>query len=168
MSEGLHIDIRRYIPEASKELLSGLSKEDVDKYIRRSLQKSCRLIRDYARTHHRYENDTGRLTRAIRYKLLDRAKKGVTAKGERYKAEVYLDEKEAPYGVYQHEGTDSPIKPVHKSRLVFFSRRYGRKVVVMQVRGLVKDQFLYRARKNTRLEVLAIFEEELRGLINGN
>lgn len=167
MSEELRIDIRNYIPKSSRELLAGLSKEVIDKYIRKSLQRSCRMIRDYARTHHRYEDDTGRLTRAIRYRLIDRAKKGIMAKGERYKAEVYLDEKEAPYGIYQHEGTESPIRAKHGSRLVFFSRRYGKKIAVMQVRGLVKDQFLYRARQNTRSDVLAIFQEELRGLING-
>lgn len=179
MEEPIKVNVQSIITGGKRKALVGISRDAVDRYMKDMLTESSKLIRDYARKHHRYENDTGRLTRAIKYKLLDKAKQGIkTRKGERYEAEVYIDEigepdeegndESAPYGRYQHEGHKKrTIRPTEKGRLVFESRRYGRWFSLMEVRGLTKNQFLYEARRTKRAEVIAIFNEGLRRLIDG-
>lgn len=181
MEEPIKVNVRSAFKGGKRNVFKGLSRDAIDRYMTAVLKESSELIRDYARDpqHHRYRDDTGRLTRAIKYRLLDKAKEGRTArKGERYKAEVYVDTVGIPdeegstefafYGRYQHEGHKKRIiKPINGSRLVFYSRRYGRWYRLMAVRGIAKDQFLHRARRSKRTEVLAIFDRELRRLING-
>lgn len=177
MDSPMRVNVQSYVPGGKRSLGSkfGLTKEQIDKFIQQSLRDSCRLVRDYAKRHHRYEDNPARqqregfigLTRAIHFHILDKAKKSTTRAGERYTGEVYVDEKEAPYAKYQITETKSLIKPIRASRLKFFSDRYGRWYSLMQVKGRPKDDFIRNAYKNNRAEIKAIFAEGLRRLING-
>ena len=72
------------------------------------------------------------MTRAIHFRVIDRIKRG----------EIYIDEKEAPYGKYQVEGTNSPIRPKRAKYLSFFSDRYGKWFNKLKVKGIPKDEFV--------------------------
>lgn len=161
------VTIRTEVPHGKRNLgrIFNLSKEDIDRYINKSLTSSCRVIRDYARKHHRYEDNPARqkreghigLTRAIHFRVIDKIKRG----------EVYIDEDEAPYGKYQVEGTKSPIRPVRAKRLSFFSDRYGKWYNLMEVKGIPKDDFIHNAYKENRGKVRSIFRDYLRRLLRG-
>lgn len=163
----VNVNIRTEVPHGKREIakLFTLSKEDVNRYINKSLRDSCRLVRDYARKHHRYENRPARqereghigLTRAIHFRVIDKIKHG----------EVYIDEKEAPYGKYQDGGTKSPIVPKRSKYLRFFSDRYGKWFTKMKVNGIPKDDFIHRAYKNTQADIRTIFRDYLRRLLRG-
>ena len=164
--EGLNIKIQTEVPYGRKNIgrLFSLSKEQIEKYINKSLRASCRVIRDYARKHHRYEDNPARqkregnigLTRAIHFRVIDRIKRG----------EVYINEKEAPYGKYQVGGTHSPITPRRAKYLSFFSDRYGKFYRLASVKGIKKDDFIHDAYKENRSTVKRIFRDYLRGLID--
>ena len=152
----------------SKTNILTLTQDDVNRYVRACLQKSCKIVRDYARTHHAYEDQPDRqkrdnqygLTRAILYRTIPRksAKYG-------YVGEVYVDEKKAPYAKYQIEGT-SGHGPVRAKGLTFFSDRFGKWYKDLAwVSGIKPDDFLGRALKNNRVEINYIFEQGLRELM---
>jgi len=161
------VSIRTEVPYGKRNIgkLFNISKEEITRYINKSLNESCRLIRDYARTHHRYEDNPARqsregyvgLTRAIHFRVIDKIKRG----------EVYINEKEAPYGKYQLEGTRSPITPKRAKYLSFFSDRYGKWFRKMKVKGITKDDFLHEAYSANRFKVREIFRDYLGRLLRG-
>ena len=161
------VKIRTEVPYGKRNIgkLFNLSQEDVNRYINKSLKDSCRLIRDYARKHHRYEDNPARqareghvgLTRAIHFRIIDKVKRG----------EVYVDEKEAPYAKYQIDGTRSPILPRKAKKLSFFSDRYGKWFRLMKVKGIPKDDFIHNAYKVNRSKVKEIFRDYLGRLLDG-
>lgn len=182
MNNPVRVNVKSYVPGGKRDLVSkyNLTKEKIDKYIKDCLHDSCVIIRRYARTHHKYkdnparqkaENFTG-LTRAIKFHVLDKAKRATVRAGERYTAEVYIDENEAPYAKYQVEGTKAH-GPVVAPRLRFFDYRVksfnGMYPLVSRtwVRGIEKDEFLQKARRVNRAKIKEIFAEGLRRLING-
>lgn len=182
MNTPIKVNVSSYVPGGKRGLVGNynLTKESIDKYIQQCLHDSCVLIRRYARTHHNYKDRPPRqraegfrgLTRAIKFQVLDKAKRATVRAGERYTAEVYIDEKEAPYAKYQVEGTKAH-GPVVAPRLRFFDYRVksfnGTYPLVSRkwVRGIEKDEFLQKARKVNRAKIKEIFAEGLRRLING-
>lgn len=144
-----------------------LKQADVDRYVKACLHDACELVRDYARTHHEYEDNPARqareghigLTRAIQFRVLPRksAEYG-------YIGRVYINENIAPYGKYQLYGTKAH-GPKHTSKLRFFSDRYGKWVSAFRVAGIIKDDFLGKALENNRLEIEYIFKTKLEELI---
>ena len=178
----LSINVDTYVPGGKRNLRKNfnLTKEDIDKYIRKCLKESCILIRKYARTHNNYEDNTERqraegykgLTRAIKYQVLDMAKRRSVRTGERYKAKVYIDEKVAPYAQYQVYGTKSH-GAVFAKRLRFFDYRAGKfegkfpAIYREWVRGIKADDFLRNAYAINRIKVRQIFEQGLEDLTNG-
>lgn len=195
MDVPIRIDVPSYVTGGKRNLKKnfGLSKEQIDKYIKRSLNRSCRIIQAYARKNHRYKDNPARqsrdgvlgLTRAIRFHLLDKAKR----------AELYIDSDRAPtdgkytdtYGTYQIGGTKGS-KPIHAKRLKFFidrDRAYQNKnrkgkekdwdtfmghegvwVTTDKVKGIPKDDILGKAVRTNRYRIRDIFNEELRRIIN--
>lgn len=134
-----------------------LTQGDVDRYVKSCLHDSCKLIKEYAQNHHYYKDYTGNLTRAIKFRVLDRKSSEYGHVGR-----IYIDEDKAPYGKYQLEGTKGPIKPKRVSAFTFFSKRFGRWYKgLAEVSGIKPDDFLGRAIKNNRLEVDRIFKEGL-------
>lgn len=189
MDVPLKINVPTYVKGGKNNLGRnfGLTKEQVNEFIRRSLNRSCRVIQAYARKNHRYKDNPARqqrdgvdgLTRAIRFHLLDKAKK----------AELYIDESRAPvkgrgtntYATYQIGGTES----IYGKRMKFFIdkdrayKRVGQEewdtfmghegvwVYTNKRRGIPKDDILGRAVRINKNRVKAIFDEELRRIING-
>ena len=194
MEVPLKIDVLSYVRGGKRNLVRnfGLSKEQIDKFIKRSFDRSCRVIQAYARLNHRYKDNKARqkrddvlgLTRAIRFHLLDKARR----------AELYIDEDRAPtdgkttntYATYQIGGTGGGV-PRNSKYLKFFKdkdrpgvyMRKGQKewdefdghkgvwVYAKYVRGIPKDDILGRAVKVNRYRIREIFDEELRRILNG-
>ena len=52
-----------------------ITQEELDRYANACLKDSCTLVRDYAKDHHKYKDRRGDLTRAIRYRVIDRVKR---------------------------------------------------------------------------------------------
>jgi hypothetical protein len=150
-----------------------IKQDNVDKYIVTCLRESCKLIKNYAKTHHRFSSRTGKLERAIKYMVIARLKQG----------KVYVDESmtrvDPKYGNYSYakfemSGTgihpggngEYSIYPRYKKALKFFDGR-----IVNHVNhhpGSRADKFLDRAVRNTKLEVKYIFNEGLHQLISGS
>ena len=141
-----------------------LTQDDVGRYVKACLHDSCKLIVKYAKEHHYYKDYTGNLTRAIKFRVLDRKSSEYG-----YIGRIYIDEDKAPYGKYQVEGTggiDGKIKPKTVPAFNFFSKRFGRFYKnLAEVSGIKPDDFLGRAIKNNRLEVDYIFQQGLRELM---
>ena len=62
----IRLSVKPYIDRAKLSDIT-LTNEEIGRYLIAALRSSCKLIRDYARTHHRYKDITGKLTNGIRY-----------------------------------------------------------------------------------------------------
>lgn len=156
----IKIDIDSSDPLGKTNILT-LTQDDVGRYVKACLHDSCKLIVKYAKEHHYYKDYTGNLTRAIKFRVLDRKSSKYGHVGR-----IYIDDKIAPYGKYQVEGTEGPIRPKRASAFTFFSKRFGRWYKnLKEVSGIKPDDFLGRAIKNNRLEVDYIFQQGLRELM---
>lgn len=150
-----------------------IKQEQVDRYIKTCLHRSCEVIRDYAKSHHGFKNHTGRLERAIRYKVISDVKNPYGV--------VYIDPKIAvnkkddeAYGKFVTHGTGlfNPenrhwIYPRKKKCLSWLDRSTMKYTHYSKVKGSPADKFLENARTNTELEVKYIWEEALKELIDG-
>jgi len=144
-----------------------ISQKSVDKYIHTCLRDSCELVADYAKKHHNFERNTGRLEDAIKFMVIDRLKTGI----------VEIDPEIASYGKFVHEPTgrfgpkheDYPIFPVRAKALFYFSRKMGRMTFAAMTMhpGSKGDPFLYEALDKNRKNIDEIFATGLRRLING-
>ena len=153
----------------SKTNILTLTQAQVDRYVKSCLHDACELVRDYARTHHRYEDNPARqareghigLTRAIQFRVLSRksAEYG-------YVGKVFINEKEAPYGKYQLYGTKRH-GPKYAPALRFFSDRYGKWVRKLEVKGIKKDDFLGKALEANRLKIELIFLKKFYDMMRG-
>lgn len=152
----------RITPSSKLSKTLTLSQANVGEFVKACLHDACELVRNYARTHHRYEDNPARqareghvgLTRAIQFEVLNRKRAEYG-----YVGRVFINEKKAPYGKYQLEGTKAH-GPVRAPKLKFFSDRYGKWISAFRVAGIVKDDFLGNALKNNRLEIEHIFERK--------
>lgn len=161
-----------------------IKQENVDRYVKTCLHKSCELIRDYAKQHHSYKDRTHDLTKAIRYKVISDVKNpygivyidpNIASKDSKYSQPNY---DAIHYGQFVSMGTGLwgkshktySIYPRYKKALSFIDRKTKKRVTVRYVKahpGSKGSRFLENARKNTRLEVKYIWEQELKELING-
>ena len=64
----IKLSVKPYIDRAKLSDIT-LTSEEIGRYLKYALRSSCKLIRDYARTHHRYKDVTGKLTSGIRYNV---------------------------------------------------------------------------------------------------
>lgn len=143
-----------------------VTQESVDRYISACLRNSCIMLRDYAKKNHKFKNRTGRLERAIKYKVINSIQTGV----------VYVDADLVPYSIYVGEDTGVafngqryPISPVRAKALSFFWERVGQWVYFKRVKhpGSKADRFLQDALNANEANINKIFADGLRELING-
>ena len=64
----IKLSVKPYIDRAKLSDIT-LTSEEIGRYLKAALRSSCKLIRDYARTHHNYKDVTGKLTSGIRYNV---------------------------------------------------------------------------------------------------
>ena len=74
-----------------------LRNKSFENEIRSRLNDACKAVAQHAKSNHWYNDITGNLSRAIKWK--------VDRQGNRYVGTVYLDERKAFYGKFQIEGT---------------------------------------------------------------
>jgi len=144
-----------------------LMKSQLDTYIKKCLVASCKLIKSEAKKNHFFKSRTGTLERAIKYKVISQLQTGI----------IRIDKKEAPYGIYVHEGTGIygpkgarySIEPRNAKWLAFFWERQGSFVFSKKVMhpGSDDDQFLYNALEDNIKNIDDIFKEGLHELIRG-
>ena len=153
-----------------QKLKISLTQDEVDKVLKPCLQKSCKLVKDYAKAHHGYNGRTGKLTRAISYMITNNVKKKYELD-----AKVYINDKIAKvdnkyggygYGKYVVNGTGIrggsgayAIYPRYKKALKLFDGR-----IVHHVNkhpGSKRYAFLDNAIRRTRKDIRKIFEDGL-------
>ena len=54
----IKLSVKPYIDRAKLSDIT-LTSEEIGRYLKYALRSSCKLIRDYARTHHNYKDVTG-------------------------------------------------------------------------------------------------------------
>lgn len=64
----IKLSVKPYIDRAKLSDIT-LTSEEIGRYLKYALRSSCKLIRDYAKTHHNYKDVTGKLTSGIRYNV---------------------------------------------------------------------------------------------------
>lgn len=144
-----------------------ISQKSVDNYIVNCLHDSCVLMRKYAKNHHHFKNHTGRLERAIKFKVIRDLKVGG----------LYIDSKVASYGKFVVNGTgkwgngeyDIPKYYVKGKKLAFFWERLGKFVILSHVKhpGSKGDRVLKNAMDRNREAINYIFRQGLHKLIRG-
>lgn len=153
-----------------RKLKLSLTQDEVDKVLKPCLQKSCRLVKEYAKSHHGYNDKTGKLTRAISYMVTSNVKKKYELD-----AKIYINDKIAKvddkyggygYGKYVVNGTGIhggngayAIYPRYKKALKLFDGR-----IVHHVNhhpGSKRYAFLDNAIRRTRNDIRKIFEDGL-------
>ena len=158
----------------SKGLEDGIIKNvDINAFIRDSLLESCEKITEYARHHHTsYKKRSGRLERAIQYRLVNGAKGGTIYINERMAVhrEHGKDYYYAPYvqnGTRPHEivGKYTPHK-----KLKFYWERLGQYIVTHRVHhpGTSPKKIkkpIINAKKY--VSISKIFSKNLERLLNG-
>ena len=164
----------RYRNKLTKKLEEGIIKSvNIEAFIRKSLKESCERIRNYARSHHRFKSRTGRLERAIKYRIARNAMSGTiyvdesTAvnieHGHKYYYADYVDKGTSPHIIY---GRYSPKKVLH-----FYWERAGKDVYTHMVHHPgnkpynVEDSIrnAYKSRP-----IGEIFRKNLERLLNGD
>ena len=152
-----------------RKLKISLTQDEVDKVLRPCLQKSCELVKKYAKEHHGYKDRTGNLTRAISYMTIKDVKNKYNLIGK-----IYINDKIAKvdnkyggygYGKFVTNGTGIhggngyySIYPRFKKALKFNGR------IVHHVNnhpGSKRYAFLDNAIRRTRSDIRKIFEEGL-------
>jgi hypothetical protein len=121
--------------------------------IRRALLESCRLVQQKAREKHRFRTKTGMLERSIDYQVDEGKCEGV----------IQINPTIAPYGKYVHTGTrphDIVPKDKHSLRWAGPGNKF---IFAKRVHhpGTQKDEFLYEAAEQSRVEINAIFARHI-------
>ncbi len=129
-----------------------------------ALQESGRIVRDRARTHHRYKKRSGALERATRYRFRSTRDGGYV--------NVFIDEGIAPYGRWVHNGVPPHLIKARRARnLKFYWERMGKKFlgpvvfhpgIGHRVGGYkstdkMPDDFVERAYRMSRKEINQVF-----------
>ena len=158
----------------SKGLEEGIIKNvDINAFIRDSLIEACEKITEYARHHHpSFKTRSGRLERAIQYRLVNGAKGGAIYINERMAVhrEHGKDYYYAPYvqnGTRPHEivGKYTPHK-----KLKFYWERMGQYIVTHRVHHpgtspIDIEKPIINAKKS--VSISKIFSKNLERLLNG-
>lgn len=151
-----------------------LSDEEIGRYIKAALRSSCELVRDYAKTHHRYRDISENLTNSIKYSV----SLGTRSKNmEKWYGKVgYIKKGERPeYAKWQLYGTglynkEKPhyIRPRYKKVMHFMGERgkYEDKYFYLrQSEGIKGQDYLRNALVKNRAKINMIFEKGLEMLI---
>lgn len=133
-----------------------------------ALQESGKIVRNRARTHHRYKTRSGTLERATRYRYHSNRSGGYV--------NVYIDNSVAPYGKWVHNGARPHIiKAKRAKKLVFYWERMGKTFVGSKVfhpgighrangytnANKMPDDFIDRAYRMSRKEINNIFRTHM-------
>ena len=164
----------RYRNKLTKKLEEGIIKSvNIEAFIRNSLKESCERIRNYARSHHRFKSRTGRLERAIKYRIARNAMSGTiyvdesTAvhieHGHKYYYADYVDKGTSPHIIY---GRYSPKKLLH-----FYWEQAGKDVYTHMVHHPGNEPYnvegsIRNAYKSQPIG--EIFRKNLERLLNGD
>lgn len=158
----------------SRGLEEGIIKDvDINAFIRDSLKEACEKITTYARHHHpSFKTRSGRLERAIQYRLVNGAKSGTIYINERMAVhrEHGKDYYYAPYvqnGTRPHEivGKYTPHK-----KLKFYWEKMDKYIVVRRVlhpgtSPIDIEKPIINAKKS--VSISKIFSKNLERLLNG-
>ena len=136
-----------------------LTKKALDNIIYDCLVQSCKKVQETARSEHNFKTISGKLERAIKFKVIKSQKEGT----------IYLDTKEAKYANYVHEptgmfregGSRYPIRPKDPNgKLHFFWKRKGVWVTTKLVMhtGSPPDDFLQEALDANIPRIRDVFE----------
>ena len=158
----------------SKGLEEGIIKNvDINAFIRDSLLEACEKITEYARHHHpSFKKRSGRLERAIQYRLVNGAKGGTIYINERIA--VHREHgKNYYYAPYVQNGT-RPHEIVGKytqhKKLKFYWEKMGKYIVVRRVHHpgtspIDIEKPIINAKKS--VSISKIFSKNLERLLNG-
>lgn len=153
-----------------------LSDEEIGRYIKAALRSSCELVRDYAKTHHRYRDVSGELTNGIKYSV----SRGTRSKNmEKWYGKVgYIKKGERPeYAKWQLYGTGMfgkfkrPIEPKYGKKYLHFenegknSKYADSWFKLRQSEGIKGQDYLRNALVKNRAKINMIFEKGLEMLI---
>ena len=158
----------------SRGLEEGIIKDvDINAFIRDSLKEACEKITTYARHHHpSFKTRSGRLERAIQYRLVNGAKSGTIYINERMA--VHREHgKNYYYAPYVQNGT-RPHEIVGKytqhKKLKFYWEKMGKYIVVRRVQHpgtspIDIEKPIINAKKS--VSISKIFSKNLERLLNG-
>ena len=158
----------------SRGLEEGIIKDvDINAFIRDSLKEACEKITTYARHHHpSFKTRSGRLERAIQYRLVNGAKSGTIYINERMA--VHREHgKNYYYAPYVQNGT-RPHEIVGKytqhKKLKFYWEKMGKYIVVRRVHHpgtspIDIEKPIINAKKS--VSISKIFSKNLERLLNG-
>ena len=136
-----------------------------------ALQESGEHVRDRARSHHRYIDRSGNLTKATRYRY---RRSGKDVDGDY--VNVFIDPKMAPYGKAVHDGSKPhTIRAKRAKKLHFYWENknvdffgdvvshpgVGNSKFGYKGSRRMPDDYIYRAAKYSRKEINAIFRKHL-------
>ena len=158
----------------SRGLEEGFIKDvDINAFIRDSLKEACEKITMYARHHHpSFKTRSGRLERAIQYRLVNGAKGGTIYINERI-AVHREHSKNYYYAPYVQNGT-RPHEIVGKytqhKKLKFYWEKMGKYIVVRRVHHpgtspIDIEKPIINAKKS--VSISKIFSKNLERLLNG-
>ena len=158
----------------SRGLEEGIIKDvDINAFIRDSLKEACEKITMYARHHHpSFKTRSGRLERAIQYRLVNGAKSGTIYINER--TAVHREHgKDYYYAPYVQNGT-RPHEIVGKytphKKLKFYWEKMDKYIVVRRVNHpgtspIDIEKPIINAKKS--VSISKIFSKNLERLLNG-
>ena len=167
------LSVKPYIDRAKLSDIT-LTSEEIGRYIKAALRSSCKLIRDYARTHHKYRDNSGRLTRGIKYDVYS----GTRSKNQEtwYGSVGYIDASARPEyakwqlygtGLYSPEGAHM-IRPKSASFLRYKGEngQYRNKWITTHATEGIKGQdYLRNAYIKNKVKIDNIFEYYLQLLL---
>ncbi|MFC2577687.1 MAG: HK97-gp10 family putative phage morphogenesis protein [Veillonella parvula] len=151
-----------------KEIVSDelLSDKEIRKRLRKTLQKACRIVRDYARTHHWHRDRTMRLRRSIKYKTKETSNS--------LEGTVYQDERQAPHGKFQLNGTGiygekGEVIDLNKNGRFkgYYWARRRRWVKFPLIRGIKRRDFIRNAYRKNKNLIQDMFREEVENIVGG-
>ena len=169
----IKLSVKPYIDRAKLSDIT-LTSEEIGRYLKYALRSSCKLIRDYAKTHHRYKDITGKLTSGIRYNVYS----GTRSKNQEtwYGSVGYTNSEARPEyakwqlygtGLYSPEGAHM-IRPKSASFLRYKGEhgQYRNKWITAHATEGIKGQdYLRNAYIKNKVEIDRIFEDALQSLI---
>lgn len=169
----IKLSVKPYIDRAKLSDIT-LTNEEIGRYLKAALRSSCKSIRDYARTHHRYKDVTGKLTREIRYDVYS----GTRSKNQEtwYGSVGYTNSEARPdyakwqlygTGLYSPEGAHM-IRPKSASFLRYKGEngQYRNKWITTHATEGIKGQdYLRNAYIKNKVKIDNIFEYYLQLLL---
>lgn len=171
-STAFRISVQPYVEKAK---MSGIkfTDEEIGRYITTALRSSCEIVRDYARTHHKFRNHTGKLQKGIKYDV----SKGTRSRNisSWYGKVGYVRAYDRPeYAKWQMYGTglygehETSVVPRFAKYLKFqgINPPYtGKWYSLKSARGIKGDNYIRNALVKMKKQINTIFETELQNLI---